>query len=359
MFENKYCIIMAGGSGTRFWPVSTADHPKQFQDILGVGSTMIQQTFKRVKDLVPVENIFVITNKEYEGIVKEQLPEIKETNVIGEPMMRNTSACNILMAKKIEQLNRDAVLLVLPSDHLILNDHAFVQKINLAFQIAESSHTLVTIGIKPNRPETGFGYINFDSHSSGDGYTVNTFTEKPTLEKAKEFLDDGNYLWNSGMFIWSVRDILEAFQKHLPEMYEEFNKDFQSNSETLDQISRIYQNIESISIDKGILEKATNVKVIPADMGWSDLGSWTSIYENSQKDENNNIDNSKHVITYHSQGNIIHLENPNKVAIIDGLQDYIIVDTEAALLICPRAHDQEIKDYVNDLNKKEDTKHFA
>jgi len=354
----KYGVIMAGGSGTRFWPISTSEHPKQFQDILGVGQTMIQQTYYRIKDIIPHDNIFVITNKEYESIVKEQLPEIPPQNIVGEPMMKNTAACNIFMAEKIHHLNPNASILVLPSDHLILQQKTFEEKINLAFQMVDQHSKLVTIGVHPTRPETGYGYIHYENNPEKEFQKVIKFTEKPSLSVAEKFLETGNYLWNSGMFVWKAKDIISAFEKYLPQMHQKFSLcEFNEKNEA-NCLEKIYPEVEEISIDKGILEKASNIMVLPAELGWSDLGTWTSVYENANKDEKNNVDNSKNVFTYHSSGNIIHLHNKNKVAVIDGLNDYIIVDTPKALLICPRNHDQKIKDFVIELRERKGKKRF-
>lgn len=352
-FEDRYCVIMAGGTGSRFWPVSTKEHPKQFKDILGIGKTMLQITCERVKNLVPKENIYIITNAEYVALVSEQLPDIAPANIVGEPMMKNTAACNAFMAAKIIQTNPEAQLLVLPSDHLILDQQNFEKKVSLAFKEATENQALVTIGIKPTRPETGYGYIHFDENKGEQAVKeVITFTEKPDLETAEAFLKKGSYLWNSGIFIWQAKDILQCFQQFLPTMYQKVQAYHWDDTNQEQAMKEIYPTLEAISIDKGILEKATNVRVILADLGWSDLGTWSSVYENGTKDEQLNVDNSKHVMTYASQGNIIHIDNPRKKAVIDSLNDFIIVDTDEALLICPRAHDQKIKEYVSDLKNR-------
>jgi len=340
---------MAGGIGSRFWPMSTQKYPKQFQDILGTGRTMIQQTYDRICQIVPPENIFVITNKEYISLTEQQLPELKLENIVGEPMMKNTAACNLYMAKKIAGLNPEANLIILPADHLILKENIFLRKVELAFNLAEKNDYLITLGIKPTRPDTGFGYIQFVEKKNAEYYKVKTFTEKPDLEIAKTFLESGDFLWNAGIFIWNVQSILRAFEKDLEEMSQHFQSCEYNSAEETVCIEKIYPKVAKISIDNGILEKAKNVFVIPADLGWSDLGSWTSVHENSPKDEGNNSLSSKHIITYNSSGNVIRLKNKNKAAIIDGMENYIIVDTEKALLICPRKNDQLIKEYLQDL----------
>ncbi|WP_244140743.1 mannose-1-phosphate guanylyltransferase [Kaistella flava (ex Peng et al. 2021)] len=347
--SNNYCVIMAGGIGSRFWPMSTQKYPKQFQDILGTGRTMIQQTYDRIRKIIPAENIYVITNKEYISLTEEQLPEINPENIVGEPMMKNTAACNIYMAKKIADKNANANIIVLPADHLILKEETFLKKAELAFNLAEKNDYLITLGITPTRPDTGYGYIQFVEKDDSEYFKVKTFTEKPDLEIAQTFLDSGDFLWNAGIFVWSVKSILSAFEGYLPEMSQNFEScEYNSSSEER-CIDLIYPKVNKISIDNGILEKAKNVYVIPADLGWSDLGTWTSIYENAEKGENQNSVNTKHIVTYNSKGNLIKLKNENKAVVIDGLENYIIVDTEKALLICPRANDQLIKDYVQDL----------
>ena len=339
---------MAGGIGSRFWPMSTQKFPKQFHDILGTGRTMIQQTFDRIKQTVPVGNIFVITNTEYAELSHQQLPELPIENIVGEPMMKNTAACNIYMVNKIADLNPDANVIVLPADHLILKENAFLEKVNQAFDFASKNDVLITLGITPTRPDTGYGYIQFSEKQDSDFYKVKTFTEKPNLEIAKSFIETGDFLWNAGIFIWNVKSIQKAFAEYLPEMTQEFVSCEYNSDREIVCIETIYPKVEKISIDNGILEKAKNVYVIPADLGWSDLGTWTSVYENSEKNEDNNSIDSKTVLTYNSKNNVVRIKK-GKASIIDGLEDYIVVDTEKALLICPRDNDQLIKNYVLDL----------
>lgn len=349
---------MAGGIGSRFWPMSTQKFPKQFQDILGTGRTMIQQTFDRIRQAVPPENIFVITNQEYVELSHQQLPEVPLQNIVGEPAMKNTAACNIYMVNKIANLNPDANIIVLPADHLITKENAFIEKVNLAFDLVSKNDYLVTLGITPTRPDTGYGYIQFLEKKDEQYYKVKTFTEKPSLEIAQSFLESGDFLWNAGIFVWNVNSIHKAFEKFLPEMTQEFISCEYNTDKELVCIETIYPKVEKISIDNGILERAENVYVIPADLGWSDLGTWTSVFENAEKDEIGNAINSKNVISYNAKNNIVRLKK-GKAAIIDGLEDFIIVDTEKALLICPRANDQLIKDYVQDLkNTKQGEKYI-
>jgi len=253
------------------------------------------------------------------------------------------------MAKKIVDKNPNANLIVLPADHLILNETVFLQKIELALNLAATKNFLITLGIKPTRPETGYGYIQFEENKDQEYFKVKTFTEKPDLEFARTFLESGDFLWNAGIFIWNVQSILSAFDEYLSEMSQHFQSCDYNTKDEENCIDDIYPKVAKISIDNGILEKAKNVYVIPADIGWSDLGTWTSVYENAVKDEEKNASKSRHILTYNAKGNIINLKNKNKAVIIDGLKNYIVVDTDKALLICPRANDQLIKEYVQDL----------
>jgi mannose-1-phosphate guanylyltransferase len=340
---------MAGGIGSRFWPMSTQKFPKQFHDILGIGRTMIQQTFDRISQMIPPDNIYVITNQEYTDLTHQQLPEIPTDNIVGEPAMKNTSACNLYMANKIANKNPKANIIVMPADHLILKEKTFLEKVQLAFDLASEKDYLITLGITPTRPDTGYGYIQFIPKKEESFSKVKTFTEKPSLEIAKSFIESGDFLWNAGIFIWSAKSILSAFKKYLPEMTNQFNSCDYNCSAEKECINLIYPTVSKISIDNGILEKADNVYVIPANLGWSDLGTWTSVYTNAEKNDDNNALNSKNVLTYNSKGNVIRIKSQNKAAVIDGLKNYIVVDTEKALLICPRDNDQLIKDYVLDL----------
>lgn len=347
--SNNYCVIMAGGIGSRFWPLSTQKYPKQFQDILGTGRTMIQQTYDRISKIVPSENIYVITNQEYVSLTEQQLPDLNPENIVGEPMMKNTAACNIYMAKKIATKDPEANMIVLPADHLILNENTFLEKVNLAFQLASENDYLLTLGITPTRPDTGYGYIQFIENQESEYFQVKTFTEKPNLEIAQSFIESGDFLWNAGIFIWSTKSILKAFDLHLEEMSQQFVSCEYNTEGEATCIETIYPKVAKVSIDNGIMEKADNVYVIPADLGWSDLGTWTSVYENSAKDDRENAIHAKNILAYDTKGNIIHIKNKNKAAIIDGLEDYIIVDSDKALLICPRKNDQLIKEYIQDL----------
>lgn len=348
---------MAGGIGSRFWPMSTEENPKQFQDILGTGRTMIQQTFDRISKIIPVENIFVITNTEYTELCQQQLPELGDTNIVGEPAMKNTAACNLYMVQKIAALDPDAVICVLPADHLILKEDVFCDKIETACRLAQENPWLITLGIKPTRPDTGYGYIYYKQNeipwAFQECFKVQSFTEKPDRKTAEAFFASGSYLWNAGIFIWSVRTVLRGFEKYLPEMVQKFSLCTYNGNDEKACIERIYPSLAKISIDNGILEKADNVYVLPAELGWSDLGTWTSVYENATKDNSNNACNTPNLLADKSTGNIIRTPR-NKKVVLSGLDNYIVVDTEDALLICPRKHDQKIKEFVEKIKRSKD-----
>lgn len=341
---------MAGGSGTRFWPVSTSKSPKQFHDILGTGKTLLQQTFERLNLVIPSQQIYIITLKEYVDFVKKQLPQLSEDQIIAEPTAMNTAPCNLYASLKIHEFNPEAKLVIAPADHIILNESVFADKLKLALKKAKEKDVLITLGVKPTRPDTGYGYIQFIEDESQELKKVKTFTEKPNLELAESFIESGDFLWNSGIFIWSAKSIISAFKKYLPEMHESFAQiKYNINSnEGLEEIERIYPFVQFISIDNGIMEKAENVYVIPSSFGWSDLGTWTSFYENSDKDENGNIFRSRPIIANEVSNSIVYTTH-RKAVVISGLENYIVVDTPKALLICPRNKDQDIKTYVNEL----------
>ncbi len=350
MNHNYFGVIMAGGIGSRFWPMSTTKNPKQFHDILGTGKTLIQQTFQRLNTVIPAENIFVITNKEYVSLTLSQLPQLKENQVIGEPTMMNTAPCNLYMAKKIHQLNPDASMIVAPSDHVILNENEFAKLALQALEKTQENDYLITLGIKPSRPDTGYGYIQFIENQEKSLKKVKTFTEKPNEELAKQFLASGDFLWNAGIFIWSTKSILKSFSEQQEDMYNTFSSvdaTYNSSQEN-EAIEKIYPTVSKISIDYAIMEKADNVYVIPSDFGWSDLGTWASLFENFNKDENENAIKGKFVRTYNSKGNIIQTSD-KKAVIVEGLENYIIADTKDALLICPIEKDQKVKEFVQDL----------
>jgi mannose-1-phosphate guanylyltransferase len=350
MNTNYYAILMAGGVGSRFWPVSTAEFPKQFHDMLGSGDTLIQKTFSRLSKLIPVENIYILTNERYNNLVLEQLPMVKQAQVLLEPAMRNTAPCILYASLKIQKLNPNAVMVVAPSDHWIEDEDTFSDNLKQCFDFCSNEDALMTLGIKPTFPNTGFGYIEYDKLDENPIKSVSQFREKPDYETAKSFLASGNFLWNGGIFIWSVKSILEAFEKFQPQMNNLFLKGFESyntNSETA-FINDNYADAENVSIDYAILEKAKNVYVLPATFDWNDLGTWGSLHEKLDKDENNNAVVNATVLLKNSSSNIISTSK-DKLVIIDGLEDFIVVDKDNVLLIYPKSKEQEIKGIVASL----------
>jgi len=353
MINNNYAIIMAGGIGSRFWPISTSKMPKQFLDVLGNGETLLQQTFRRLSKICPPSQILIVTNTDYKDICTKQLPNIKEQNILCEPARRNTAPCIAYASFKIQYENRDANIIVAPSDHLITNEDEFERIVKECLEVSAQKDYLITLGIKPSRPETGYGYIQFSEKSCKENETlrkVKTFTEKPNLEIAQQFLDSGDFLWNSGMFIWSVSSIVLSIEKLLPEMYEVFleGKELYNTDDEIDFINRVFPTCKNISIDYGIMEKSKNVFVYPSDFGWSDLGTWGSLENHIEADEFNNTLISKQVLLYDSENNIVRLPK-EKVAVIQGMDGYIIVDTKEALLICKKEEEQKIKQFVADI----------
>lgn len=349
MNKNNFGVIMAGGVGSRFWPLSTNDYPKQFHDILGIGRTFLQQTYDRLVKLIPSDQIYVVTLDEYVEVTLQQLPEISRNQVIAEPVGMNTAPCNLYAAMLINEINPNANIVVAPSDHVILNENVFVEKLKLAIEKCEQEDILVTLGIQPTRPDTGYGYIQFIDEN-GELKKVKTFTEKPGLELAEVFYKSGEFLWNAGIFIWNVKSILKSFQQFLPEMYETFAQlpDSLQTKKGEQALRKIYGTVQFISIDNGVMEKASNVYVIPSSFGWSDLGTWKSLYENSTKDDQGNYKKGKPILTYNTTNTLVYT-NQNKAIIVDGLENYIVVDTEKALLVCPMDKDQTIKAFVGDL----------
>ncbi|MBD0284667.1 MAG: mannose-1-phosphate guanylyltransferase [Bacteroidota bacterium] len=351
--EHTYVAIMAGGIGSRFWPMSRVSHPKQFIDILGSGKTLIQQTFERFSPFVPVENIYVITANEYTDITREQLPELPEENILSEPSRKNTAPCIAYISFKLAQKDPDASIIIAPADHLIHNVDKFLAVCSEALCFANQHDALVTLGIKPTYPNTGYGYIQHNSEEATPSiYKVKTFTEKPNLELAKTFLASGDFLWNAGIFVWKVSRGIEAFHHFLPEMYEVFTaeEDKFNTPEEKAAIEAIYPQCTNISIDFGILEKADNVYVIPASFGWSDLGTWNSAWENGERDYLGNAVSGKHVMIIDATKCVVHAPD-EKLVVVQGLDDFIVVDTKDALLICHKEKEQEIKEYVADVKR--------
>lgn len=335
---------MAGGVGSRFWPVSTTDFPKQFHDMLGSGSTLIQKTFSRLSKLIPAENILILTNERYNDLVLEQLPMVKQEQVLLEPAMRNTAPCILYASLKIKKQNPNALMVVAPSDHWIEDEDEFSRNLQQCFDFCQKENALMTLGIKPTFPNTGFGYIEFDKSDSNQIKKVNQFREKPDYETAKSFLQAGNFLWNGGIFIWSVKAITEAFEKFQPQMNALFQLGVESYNSSNEKkfIDQNYANAENVSIDYAVMEKAKNVYVLPATFDWNDLGTWGQLHEKIDKDENNNgVINAK-VVMENASNNIVR-SDANKIIVIDGLHDYIIVDKEGVLLIYPKSKEQDIK----------------
>jgi mannose-1-phosphate guanylyltransferase len=354
--DNRYVLIMAGGVGSRFWPLSRGEKPKQFLDILGKGETLIQQTFRRFKSACPEENIFVVTNSNHKDLVIEQLG-IRPDRVLAEPMRRNTAPCVAYGTFRILSENPEALIAVTPADHLIDKEESFCKVIEKGFDFARDNKALLTLGIKPDRPETGYGYIQANEKKPVPGFDnllkVKTFTEKPDLDLAKVFLESGDFYWNSGIFIWNIYSILQAFEKYLPDIYSVFDdgRSIFGTEEEESFIAQTYATCGSISIDYGIMEKADNVYVICTDIGWSDLGTWSSLYEHSPVDKNGNALVSGNVFSYNNSGNIINI-SPGKIAVLQGLTDYIIVNSDDVLLIVKKEEEQKIKRYLEDVKKK-------
>ncbi|WP_117885040.1 mannose-1-phosphate guanylyltransferase [Aureibaculum luteum] len=352
MQQNYYAVIMAGGVGSRFWPVSTTQFPKQFHDMLGKGDSLLQRTFKRLSTLIPKENILIATNAIYKELVLEQLPECTEKQLLLEPAMRNTAPCILYAALKIQQKDPNAVMVVAPSDHWIDNEQEFINNIQTAFIACEKNDILMTLGIQPNSPNTGYGYIKFENNDSEIKKVIN-FTEKPDLETATKFLESGDYVWNAGIFIWSVKSIVKAFQNYLPEMntlFCEGNKAYNTNLED-DFINNNYQKAENISIDYGIMQKAENIYTLPVEFGWNDLGTWSSLHEKLEKDEDNNAVVNAKTIFNDASGNMVSTTKYKHV-VIQGLEDFIVVEKEDVLLICPKKNEQDIKQIVSQVKEK-------
>ena len=355
--NNNYCIIMAGGIGSRFWPLSRVVKPQQFLDILGVGRTFLQQTFDRFSTIIPKENFLIVTSVKYKNIVLEQLPELTEEQVLLEPLRRNTAPCLAYAAYKIKTKNPDANLIVAPSDHIILKEEEFIRQIKNGLQFAKENDVLLTLGIKPNRPETGYGYIQIKKKAKfielTNLYKVKTFTEKPDEQMAKVFVESGEFFWNSGIFIWSLQSLLKAFDAHLKNVSSIFEKGMKlyNTSNEVHFIKKTYSECPAISIDYGIMEKAKNVYVLTADFGWSDLGTWGSLYENKEKDSNGNVISGDNILTYNTQNCIVNISN-KKVAVLQGLDGFIIAESNDTLMICKREDEHQIKQFVTDVKIK-------
>jgi mannose-1-phosphate guanylyltransferase len=350
---------MAGGIGSRFWPMSRNVYPKQFLDILGTGKTLIQQTYDRLRKICPPENIYVVTNEAYVNLVLTQLPELTPAQVLGEPYRKNTAPCIAYASFKISAIDPDARIVVAPSDHVILDEAAFTKAIMKGLEFVSSVDSMLTLGIQPSRPDTGYGYIQFIDEKVQEENKISrvkTFTEKPNLEMANFFLKTGEFLWNAGIFVWNVRTIHKAIQEFLPELdalFREAASHFGASNEP-EYIRKAYEQCTNISIDFGVMEKAKNVFVMSADFGWSDLGTYGSLYEHIKHDDQANAVVGKNVMLYESRNCIINMPK-DKLAVIQGLDDYIVVESDNVLLICKKTDEQQIRQFVNDvkLNKGE------
>lgn len=351
---------MAGGIGSRFWPISRTDHPKQFLDILNTGRTLIQATYDRFAKFIPPSHIFVVTFEMYKGLVRQQLPQLPEQNILCEPSRKSTAPCVAYVSYKLQQMDEEANLICAPADHRIADDDAFIKVCKDALHFTSHIKALVTLGINPTHPNTGYGYIQHETHTVSDNvYKVKTFTEKPDLELAKTFIASGDFLWNAGIFVWQVKNIIKAFEKHLPEMAEVFEAE-KMNFNTADEkvaIERLYPQCVNISIDYGVMEKADNVYVIPSSFGWSDLGTWASTYDNLEKDYLGNAVAGNNIVVFESNNNMIHAEN-QKLIVLQGLDEFIIVDTDDVLLICKKDKEQDIKEYVAEIKRNKGDKYL-
>ncbi|MFI3268017.1 MAG: mannose-1-phosphate guanylyltransferase [Rikenellaceae bacterium] len=346
--SERFCIIMAGGVGSRFWPLSKEEKPKQFIDVLGNGKSFIRQTYERMLLLVDAENIFVATNAQYKDLVKEHIPELTDNQIILEPLRRNTAPCIAYATHKLKAINKNAVVMVVPSDHYIANKQQFVSVLKDGCDFAEKNDSLVTIGINPTHPETGYGYIQMTEDNISDTiYKVKTFTEKPNLEMAQVFIESGEFLWNSGMFIWSIKSITKAFMKYQPDIEYAFEQgaDLYNTTDEKRFVERVFSECVNVSIDYAIMEKASNVYVIKASFVWSDIGTWESLYDYSPKTGRGNVlSSTEDIYVYDTSDSIISLPK-GKVAVIEGLDNFIVAESDNVLMICPRGNERNIKLY--------------
>ena len=357
--SHRYCVIMCGGVGSRFWPYSRADRPKQFIDFFGTGRSLLQMTYDRIAPLVPRENILVVTNKMYADVVCEQLPEITAEQLLLEPDRRNTAPCIAWAAYHIAAKDPQASIIVTPSDHLITRESVFHECVNRGFDFIEDNDALLTLGIKPTRPETGYGYIQIGREINPNLLKVKTFTEKPNLELAQVFVDSGEFFWNAGIFMWRVSAIKDALHRYLPDLCHDFDDGIEcfGSDQEKEFIDKVFPTCPSISIDFAVMEKAENVYVECVDFGWSDLGTWGSLYENSPKNIAGNVTQMCNVLAYNSSGNIF-MAPDDKLVVIDGLKDFIVADASDVLLICPKSEEQRIRQMVNDVQQRFDDKYL-
>ncbi len=355
MNKNSFCVIMAGGIGSRFWPLSKPRRPKQFLDILGTGRTLLQQTCDRFIQIMAADHIFIVSNLEYKEIIVEQLPEIPVENILLEPLRRNTAPCIDYANFRILKKNPEANIVVAPSDHLIVKEEEFLRAVNLGLEFVAENDALLTMGIVPSRPETGYGYIQSNrkgksGHQSKGLMKVKTFTEKPDFKLAKVFLNSGDFYWNAGIFFWSLKTIMNSFESFLPEIHALFKEGepLYGTAKEQEFIHKTYGSCTNISIDYGVMEKADNVYVLISDFGWSDLGTWGSLYEQMPKDDHKNSVTGKHVFTYDSSGNIVNVQD-DKLVVLQGLDDFIVVQNENIILVCRKNVEQKIKQFVNEI----------
>lgn len=355
MNSNHYVAIMAGGVGSRFWPASRETRPKQFLDITGSGKSLLQQTVARAGEIVPFSNILIVSNAQYKDQILEQIPTLSENQLLLEPTRNNTAPCVAYTALHLEAINKKAVFAMLPADHIIKKENIFASCMIRAFNHAAEKDSIVTLGIEPTRPDTGYGYIQYDATDPGDGvFKVDAFREKPDAKTAQSYLDNGGYLWNGGIFVWSVATILDSFSNSAPEIRKvlERSKGFFGTPQEQSYINEVYPNTKSISVDFAILEHADNVYTIPADIGWSDLGTWNSLYSYLQKDYDQNVVQAGSKELVDMKGNMIRTSNPDKLVVAKGLENYIIIDDGDVLLIYPREEEQAIKSVRASLKDK-------
>jgi mannose-1-phosphate guanylyltransferase len=352
--ENNYCVIMCGGIGSRFWPFSRENRPKQFLDFFGIDRSLLQMTVDRFTKLIPIENVYIVTNQIYADLVKEQLPLLKDKQILREPVRRNTAPCIAYATYHIKACNPNANIVVAPSDHLILKEDEFIEKVKKALEFVQKNKVLATFGIKTSRPETSYGYIQSSESMIDDFTKVKTFTEKPNIELANVFMASGEFFWNSGIFFWNVNTILEALRNYLPDIsarfdirMEVFNTEKEKNF-----IEENFSYCPNISIDYGVMEKADNVYMLCVDFGWADLGTWGAIFDLANKDTENNAALKTKTLLYECENNIIALENPERLVVVQGMKDYIIAESGNVLMICKKKDEDKIKLYMADAQLK-------
>lgn len=358
MNKDNYVVIMAGGIGSRFWPYSRNNHPKQFLDVLGTGSSLLQMTFERFHNICPPENIYIVTNESYAELVKEQLPSLSDDQILLEPIRRNTAPCTAYACFKIGQKNPDANIIITPSDHAIFKEAIFEDAILKCLEASAKADRLITLGIKPNRPETGYGYIQYHKKNGQYAHKVKTFTEKPQLELAKKFIESGDFVWNAGIFIWNYQSIKAAFEKYMPDLAEVFEEGsttyFTENEAAF--IQKAYSQAKNISIDYGIMEKAENVYMVLGEFGWSDLGSWNSLHEIKDKDEGNNVIDAN-ALTYEVENCVVKAPK-DKLMVLQGLDGFLVAECDNVLLICKKDLEQKFREFVSDVKSKKGTQYL-